>query len=195
MVTRSEESRQAVLDAAFRLVNPDSGTGLTIKNLTIEAIAKEAGVSKATIYRWWDSKADVVLEAFLADYLPVAYVPQDRPFSEAMKLHVRSIAKQYAGLDGALVAQMIAEGQFEPAALARFKERFWNDRREAAVALISRGQREGSVRTDLDPQLVATLIYAPLYHRLLLRDGPLDDQFADNMLTMALTGIAPKSGT
>lgn len=176
----------------MKLLNPELGAGQNLKSLSIEAIAKEAGVSKATIYRWWESKADVVLDAFLADYLPQAFVPADKPFRAAMAMHVRSVAKQYAGLDGALVAQMIAEGQYNESDLVKFKQRFWNDRRAAVVALIERGQAEGAVRQEVDPRLVATLIYAPIYHRLLLKDGPLDDAFVEAMLAMALDGIAPQ---
>ncbi|WP_290655648.1 TetR/AcrR family transcriptional regulator [Kocuria sp.] len=195
MVARSEESRQAILQSTLELlgVGEQALSGTTVQRLTIEAIAKRAGVSKATIYRWWPSKAALVLDAFVVEYLPRTAVRTDLPFREALEDHVKAVVRQYAGLDGAMVAQLIAESQYDPATLEEFHRRFWDDRREAAVALIQRGVNEGVIAADANPTLVATLIYAPIYQRLLLKDAPLDEQFASSLIAMALTGAAARS--
>lgn len=52
MALRSEESHQAILDATISLVNPDEGEAISLQKLSIERIARKAGVSKTTIYRW-----------------------------------------------------------------------------------------------------------------------------------------------
>src|SRR5688500_17631987 len=57
---RSEKSRRAIYDAALALVSE-----VGYPKTTIEGIAARAGVGKQTIYRWWSSKADVLLEAFI----------------------------------------------------------------------------------------------------------------------------------
>lgn len=189
MVARSEESRHAVLQATLELLGVGSGEGTSVQRLTIEAIAKRAGVSKATIYRWWDGKAAVVLDAFVGDYLPHTAVREDLPFRAALKEHVASVVRMYAGPDGSLIAQLIAESQYDPDTLAEFHRRFWDDRRDAVVRLIDRGRAEGVIRLDADPILIATLIYAPIYQRLLLHDAPLTEDFAHQLVDLAISGI------
>jgi len=189
MVERSEASRRAVLNATLKLLGvTGSGPGTNVQKLTIEAIAREAGVSKATIYRWWTSKAEVVFEAFVSDYLSHTSVREDLPALDALRDHVHAVVERYAGQEGRIVAQMIAEGQYDQTVLDQFMNGFWRGRREAVVALIERGQVEGSIRADADPALIATLVYAPIYQRLLLRDAPLDAEFADEIVTLALAG-------
>lgn len=193
MVARSEVSRQAILEATLDLlgVKGATGTHVTVQRLTIEAISKRAGVSKSTIYRWWDSKAAVVLDAFLAEYLSHTVVREDLPFVDALQEHVRAVVSQYAGVDGTLVSQLIAESQYDDVTMTEFHRRFWDDRKEVVVQLVRRGMDEGKVDPSLDPAMVATLIYAPIYQRLLFRDGELDGDFAQLLVSMALSGVAP----
>ena len=60
---RSEATRLQILNSTIKLLHENS-----IQAISIEAIAKEAGVSKATIYRWWDSKALLVIDAFIENH-------------------------------------------------------------------------------------------------------------------------------
>lgn len=193
MVARSEESRQAILKSTLKLLGVGSRGGTTIQKLSIEAIAKDAGVSKSTIYRWWDTKAAVVIDAFVTEYLTHTPVRDDVPFEEALREHVAAVVHQYAGLDGKLVAQLIAEAQYDPATLQAFHDRFWSGRRSAVEALIQRGIEEGVVRSDVEPGMIANLVYAPIYLRLLLGGGPLDDGFATELVELALHGIGVRS--
>lgn len=190
MVGRSEESRQAILQSTLTLLGVGETEGTTIQKLTMEAIAKHAGVSKATIYRWWGTKAAVVIDAFANEYVRHTPVREDLPFEEALRDHVLSVVHQYAGLDGRLVAQLVAESQYDPAALQEFHDRFWMDRRAAAIALVRRGIDEGTVRDDVDPGMLANMVYAPIYLRLLLHDGLLTDEFAAMVAELALAGIS-----
>ena len=193
MVGRSEESRQAILKSTLKLLGVGARRGTTIQKLTIEAIAKQAGVSKSTIYRWWDNKAAVVIDAFVSEYLTHTPVREDVPFEEALRDHVAAVVHQYAGLDGKLVAQLIAEAQYDPAAMQEFHNRFWLGRRAAVEALIRRGIDEGVLRSDVEPGMLANIAYAPIYLRLLLHDGPLDDKFAGEIVELALHGIGLRS--
>ncbi|WP_324650628.1 TetR/AcrR family transcriptional regulator [Georgenia sp. H159] len=193
MVARSEESRQAILRSTLKLLGVGARGGTTIQKLSIEAIAKHAGVSKSTIYRWWDNKAAVVIDAFVTAYLSHTPVRDDVPFEEALREHVAAVVHQYAGLDGKLVAQLIAEAQYDPATLEEFHNRFWLGRRSAVEALIQRGVEEGVVRSDIDPSMLANLAYSPIYLRLLLQQGPLDDTFAAELVELALHGIGVRA--
>ncbi|WP_433715985.1 TetR/AcrR family transcriptional regulator [Nocardia sp. CA-084685] len=190
MAVRSESSRQAILDATMDLLVRDRRRATTVQKLTIEMIAKRAKVSKATIYRWWPNKAAVVIDAFMEGHLPQVRVPEDLPVREALETHVKSLVARYAGPQGRLIAQIIAEGQYDPATLADFKTRFWNDRYAAVDKLIRRGVDEGVFRSDIEPGDAAEMIYAPIYFHLLFGTGPLDDSLAKRLVDQAIRGLA-----
>ena len=141
MANSSEASRLSILDATLRLLDNDK---MTVKSLSIEAIAKEAGVGKTTIYRWWPSKAAVVIDAFMENHLLHTPVRKDVPVSEALAIHLRSLIRQYAGKPGRLVSQILAESQYDAEIRAMFRERFFDDRYETIIQLVQRGVETGS---------------------------------------------------
>src|SRR3954471_19906068 len=98
MATRSESIRAAILEATVTLLQDT-----TVQKLSIEAIAKQAGVGKTTIYRWWPSKAAVVIDAFMEHHLVNTPIPQGVPVRDALRSHLRSLIKQYRGESGRLV--------------------------------------------------------------------------------------------
>lgn len=165
---------------------PDS---LSVQKLSIERIAREAGVSKTTIYRWWPSKAAVVIDTFLENHIARTPVRADVPAIDALRAHLASLAEIYAGREGRLVAQLIAECQHDPETMAVFKTLFWRERARVVRSMIERAVEEGSIRADLDPDVVAQLLYAPIYFRLLFEVGPLNEQTTVATFTAALEGI------
>ena len=194
MANRSEASRLSILDATLRLLDNDK---MTVKSLSIEAIAKEAGVGKTTIYRWWPSKAAVVIDAFVEHHIVQTPISDDVPVPEALRAHLTSLVEQYAGPRGRLVAQIIAESQYDESTLHEFRERFWDGRRAATRALVERGVREGTLRGDLDPGVMVELMYSAVYVRLLFRYRELDRSFAEQIVATAMAGIgtgAPVTG-
>ena len=191
MANRSETSRLSILDATLRLLDDEE---TTVKSLSIEAIAKEAGVGKTTIYRWWPSKAAVVIDAFMENHLLHTPVREDVPVREALAIHLRSLISQYAGKPGRLVSQILAESQYDAEVRAMFRERFFDDRYWTIVRLVERGIESGELSPDVDPRILSEMIYAPVYHRLLIGHRPLDDQLADDLIATALgfPAVAPR---
>ncbi len=170
---RSEAARQAILAATRALL-----ATTTIRELTIEAIAKKAGVGKTTIYRRWPSKVAVVIDAIEA-IVPRSRLIASKRVSEALQGQVRHLVEQYRGRYGRIVAELIAEGQADPAVLAAFRERFLLRRRAVARDLIEHGKATGEFDPNLDTDLACDIIYGPVYYRLLVAHLPLDDEFAD----------------
>jgi AcrR family transcriptional regulator len=189
MATRSEASRSAILEATVALLEET-----TVQKLSIEAIAKRACVGKTTIYRWWPSKAAVVIDAFIEHHLINTPIPEDLPVREALSVHLRSLIRQYAGPEGRLVAQIIAEAQYDPSTLVDFRERFWDGRRAAIHELLERGVRSGEIRADVDVDLLVEMIYSPVYLRLLFGYRPLSEDYAEQALDVAFAGMASPSG-
>ncbi|WP_074447025.1 TetR/AcrR family transcriptional regulator [Pseudarthrobacter enclensis] len=190
MVVRSETSRKAILEATMTLLDERRPDALTVQKLSIERIAREAGVSKTTIYRWWPSKAAVVIDTFLDNHIARTPVREDIPAIEAIQEHLTSIAEVYAGYEGRLISQLIAECQYDPATMAEYKKRFYGHRLQTAIDLIERAMAENSIRSDVSPRLVAELIYAPIYYRLLFADGPLTPEAMKEILRTVLEGIS-----
>jgi AcrR family transcriptional regulator len=190
MAIRSEESRRAVLEATMKLLEDSSPTGFTVQKLSIERIAREAGVSKTTIYRWWSSKVAVVIDTFLDNHVARTPVREDVPAIDALREHMASLADVYAGNEGRLIAQLIGECQQDEATMAEFKNLFWTPRAQATTSLVARAINEGSMRKDLDAQVVTELLYAPIYFRLLFQSGPLDAKATDAIMQTVLEGLA-----
>ncbi len=181
---RSVESKQAILTAAWQLLRRYS-----VRKLSIEAIAREAGVGKTTIYRWWPSKAAVVIDAFLAQVEACLPFPEAKTAAESLALQMQQVVKIMSGDVGRIVAQIIAEGQCDSEALESFCDRFLNPRRDAARQVILQGIKSGEFAPDLDPDLAMDILYGPIYYRLLVKHLPLDETFAAALPQRALNGL------
>jgi len=167
---RSEASRQATLTAALGLA-AEIGYG----RLTIEGIAARAGVGKQTIYRWWPSKADILLEAGAAKadlHVPVtdhgSYGADLRGFLEASY----RMASQ-PGLSDLLRALM-AEAQIDPEFGDRFRAAFLERRRETLAVIIDRARERGDLPARPAPGTVADIVFGTIWYRTLATRQPLD---------------------
>src|SRR4051794_25735715 len=191
MAKRSEASRQSILEATLRLLTDED---MTVKTLSIEAIAREAGVGKTTIYRWWPSKAAVVIDAFMENHLLQTPVRDDVPVRDALESHLRSLIRQYAGPAGSLVAQLLAESQYDPETREMFRQRFFLDRYQTIVDLVQRGIDRGELSPNLDPEVFSETLYAPVYQRLLIGHRPLKPSLAKELVDQAFesAGASPR---
>ncbi|RQR51642.1 TetR/AcrR family transcriptional regulator [Burkholderia sp. Bp9140] len=162
----------------------------TVQSISIEAIAREAGVGKATIYRWWDAKALVVIDAFMEHHIVKTPMPRNLPPGKAIATHLVSLIHEYAGWSGRIVAQIIAEGQADPAVLRVFRERFHYGRRALVREMLEAWCVAERIRAPENVELLAELLYAPVYMRLMTGVGALDDRFAQEHIdyTYALLG-------
>ena len=179
---RSEETRTQILAATVRLLHTS-----TIQSISIEAIAREAGVGKATIYRWWDSKALVVIDAFMEHHIVKTPMPHDLPPGDAIAMHLMSLIREYAGWSGRIVAQIIAEGQADPAVLREFRERFHYGRRAVLREMLEAWRSTARITVPTNIEILGELLYAPVYMRLMLGNGPLDDHFAREHISYVYT--------
>jgi AcrR family transcriptional regulator len=185
---RSEATRRQILDAVISLLQDKS-----IQAISIEAIAREAEVSKATIYRWWESKASVVIDAFIEQHLVKTTLPRDLRPRDALEHHFRSLVNQYSGWPGRLVAQIIAEGQSDPNILRVFRERFHYGRRAVVREMLEQWKSGGDIPGDTNVELLMDLIYGPVYMRLMIGHAPLDENFAESHINYVCQLLDSKS--
>ncbi|MDQ0830578.1 MULTISPECIES: TetR/AcrR family transcriptional regulator [Streptomyces] len=196
---RSERSRLAIYDAALALV-----VEVGYPKTTIEGIAARAGVGKQTIYRWWGSKADVLLEAFLdlgeqaardagaAEHEPYA-IPDTGDLAADLKAVLRATVDQlldprFEAPSRALAAEGVVDEQVGRAFTAKLLEpslQLYADRLRAA-------QEAGQVRADVDPRIALEFFVSPLAQRWLQYTGPISYEYTDTLVDYALHGLAPR---
>ncbi len=187
---RSEKARAAILRAAAGLLLEHG-----LAAVSMDAVAARAGVSKATIYRWWPTKETLALDALYTEWTTAAPVPRDTgslrsDLIELLSPWVRLVSAQPYGR---VIAALLAETRTDPVFAAEYQRRVVQPRRDQAREIYGRAIERGEVPADLDVEIALDLIYGPLYLRLLQGHAPLDDGFVQAAIGLALNGIAATS--
>ena len=188
---RSEACHQAILDAAVQLLDTED-----FKNVTIEKIASLAKAGKPTIYRWWPSKADLILEAYRAEGLRrVPAVPPSADALADLEDFLKRLLRAHRNRTHARgLRALIAESQSDEAFREKFYNVFLTMRRGLMLDIIERGIADGTFRPDLDRDAVLDLIFGAFWYRLLSRDGaPLDDAYAEQIMGMVTPGLLARN--
>ena len=181
---RSERARRAILRAANELLESEGFAAVTV-----EAIAERAGVSKATIYRWWPNRAAVGMDGFLSIVSSEVPFPHTGHAREDIRLHMRRLAEAFGGKMGRTVAALIAEGQADPELAEALRSRWLSVRRTEAKEILELGIERGELREDLDPDVAVDVLYGPIYYRMLVGHGPLDKDFTDALSDHIFAGF------
>ena len=183
---RSEKAHKAILEAAAELLL-DRG----LAAVSMDAVAERAGVSKATIYRWWPTKETLALDALYTRWGAAAPAPGDTGSlrGDLLELLEPWIRLVRTGPYARVIAALITEARTDPAFGAQYQRRFVQPRRDQAREIFARAIERGEVPPGLDLEVALDLIYGPLYHRMLHGHAPLDDAFVRAAVDMALAGI------
>ena len=184
--SEAAESHAAILDAVYELLQEGS-----TRDLTLEAVAKRAKVGRPTLYKWWPSKSALVLATFHERIDRDAEVIAAGTAEEVIRGKVRRLIRALNGLFGKVLADLIAEGQSEPAILQDLHEQHMKSRRAATAADVERGKAAGEFAADIDPQLLIDSLFSPIFLRLLLRQGPLTERYGDALVDQVLRGARP----
>jgi AcrR family transcriptional regulator len=183
---RSERAHEAIVAATQELL-VERGYG----QLTIEGVAARAGVGKQTIYRWWPSRAALVLEAYLAGseaIEPPAHSESTREDVRALLLWLSDVLAQPIG--GRVVAGLVADLPHDPDLAAGFRRDVVPARRAEMLAALERGRQRGEIRADADLEVAVDTLHGAVFYRLLLSGEPLDDAFAERVADQVLDGLA-----
>jgi len=182
---RSEESRQSILRSTLKLLKQDGG----FPELSIEAIAADANVGKATVYRWWPTKAALVADAFFASAEEELQFPNTGSVQRDMSLQMRRVIRIFRSKRGKVVAALLAGGQSDPELLEAFRERFLWPKRRQAYQTLQRGIDRGELPAASDLDLILDSLYGPIYMRFLIRHDKLEEGFADEICGLVLQGL------
>jgi AcrR family transcriptional regulator len=183
---RSEKARKAILDAAAELL---LARGLSA--VSMDTVAERAGVSKATIYRWWPTKETLALDALYTNWATAGPAPRD---TGTLRGDLLSLLRPWARLAGQqpyarVIAALLSEAQTDPDFAAEYRRRVVEPRRELAKAVFLRAAERGEIPADTKTDVALDLVYGPLYHRLLQGHAKLTDRFVRDVVDMVLTGL------
>ena len=174
-------SHAAIMDAVSALLQKKS-----VRDLTMEEIARRARVGKPTLYKWWPTKAALVLAMLCERMAPNLEKPTALTAEESLRFRVRTLIDAFNGPFGRIVAGLIAEGQSEPAVLQEFFDRWVRPRRDATITDLQRGKDAGELRSEAKPELLNDAIFGAIYYRLLLRSGPLSRRFGEELVEQVI---------
>ncbi|WP_279579481.1 TetR/AcrR family transcriptional regulator [Fodinicola feengrottensis] len=164
----------------------DKGVG----RLSMEGVAARAGVGKSALYRRWPSKDKMVM-AVLADLsVPLAEITD----TGSLRGDVRATVEAVTGWIThpkfrRVLADLIAEGERHPERAAAVVDAIGGPRREHAFATLRRAIDRGELPADVDLELAADLFAAPMYWRMIVRRGPVEDDYLDRVTEMILRAL------
>lgn len=183
---RSEHSRQAILAAAGELMLEGG-----LAAATVDAIAARAGVGKATIYKWWPSRAAVALEGLMVAASSSWEVPEGASAMEALTEHMRAVTHLFTETPaGALMRSLAADAQSQPEIADALRQQWLGPRRAVSMEILRAGMRSGELREGLDLEATVDLLYAPVYYRLLFGHAPLDQAAIEPLVELVRRAIA-----
>jgi AcrR family transcriptional regulator len=163
--------------------------------MSMDDVARRAGVSKATIYRWWPSKERLALDALAAEWALTA--PADQGDTGTLRGDllarfrpwVRQLnRKPYARVVAGLVAAAQTDDEFADL----YRQHFVRPRRDATRDLLIRARARGEIAGDTDLEVTLDLLYGPFYHRLLHGHAPLTQSFAQHVIDAVIVAMSPR---
>jgi AcrR family transcriptional regulator len=176
-------SHTVIMDTVYSLLQKKS-----VRDLTMEEVAKRAKVGKPTLYKWWPTKATLVLAMLCERMAPNLEKPSDLTAEESLRFRVRSLIDAFKGPFGKVVAGLISESQSEPGILQQFIDRWVGPRRTATIADLQRGKNAGELRSEAEPEVLNDAVFGAIYYRLLLRSGPLTGRFGEDLVEQVICG-------
>ncbi len=185
---RSEAARRGIMAAATELVIAQ-GYAAT----TMEGIARRAGVSKQTIYRWWSSPADIVLEALTEGALQRSPLVETGDFSHDLRVFVRRSVIGARGHVARLLTALMAHAQYDSSFAERFRTEFLAGRRTVLYSLMDHARTRGDLRpgvTDAQLRFLSEVFFGTLWYRLLAASGPVNTRLADDLADILLTQVS-----
>jgi AcrR family transcriptional regulator len=178
---RDENARIAVLHAADDLL-VERGFG----GVTVEGIAARAGVAKQTIYRWWPSKVDILLDTLIEDASRQLAIPDAGSAVASARRYLSNLARFLSkNPAGRVLLALIGEAQHDQAMAAVFHQRYLDPQRQAEREMLQRGITSGELAADLDVDAVLDALLGPIFYRA-LTGAQTPRSFIDGLVTNAL---------
>lgn len=182
---RSEHLCRAIRTAALDLLVKHG-----FSDLTIEAISARAKVGKATVYRRWPCKADLIVDAFFETVSPRVRFGDSGSLREDLRTQLRLVVREMMGPHGRVLATLLACMQLDEHLKEAFRTRWLELRRAEGRTAIQRGIDRGEIAASIEPDFVLDALYSPLYFRLMVGHQPLSVGYGDQLVDLVFDGLA-----
>ncbi len=169
---RSEKSRKKILDSTNKLL-----LHMSVKELSIEAIAKKAKVGKTTIYRWWPNKTAIVMDALVTQPGMQGTMATPKNNAEAIAFQLEKLIRLLDSKNGETISQLFSEAQNDNKAYQIFEDNFLGPLSDAMSYSIDQGKKDGEFRKSLDTKIAVDILCGPVFFRLLSHPHDFDLDF------------------
>jgi len=183
---RSEHARQEVLQAAYKLLR-DKG----FNAVGSHQIAQAAGVSSATLYRWWKSKEEILFDACFERMKPILAIPEAGSGLARLRRYVLRAAEFLVSEEGTVMARVFTGIHEDKRLRQAFLERYVIHRRQIQRRIIEDAIASGELKSTTDPELLIDVLTGPLFFRWLQGHAPLDKAFAKSIFDKVIPAFQP----
>jgi AcrR family transcriptional regulator len=181
----ADQVRREVLEAAAVVLFGEGMSGFTV-----DKVAQLSGASKMTIYKWWPSKGALALDGYFAKVEPRLAFPDTGDIEADLRAQLHSFVRVIRdSRGGEIIAGLIGQAQTDSELKIALLQRYSSPRRALAVAAMVQAKHRGQLRYDVDPEAVIDQLWGACYHRLLIPDVPLTDDFVDTLVENLFSGI------
>ncbi|MFJ9668518.1 TetR/AcrR family transcriptional regulator [Streptomyces sp. NPDC101219] len=185
---RSEAVERAVIEGVMKLIED----GVPLAELSIERIARTAGVGKATIYRRWSGKEQLFVDVMRAAEPPDPELPGVSVRDDLVVLLEALRLRGLAGRTSAILHHVRAQMKSSPRLWDAYHATVVAPRRRLGLEVLRRGQANGELRADVDLDLLSDIVVGPLLVRTVLHpDADLPDGLAEQVVDTLLEGLRP----
>jgi AcrR family transcriptional regulator len=188
-VTRGPAAHQRVLQAALQVLDDDGLAGFTM-----EAVARRAGASKATLYRRWPSSGALMIDAMDATFQPLPTPDTGRVDTDVAQLLTAFVALLEHTPFPRLLAAFIDAAERDPT-LAALHADLTRRRREPMLVVLARARERGQLPSDRDPEVLTDLLTAPLFYRRFVAHQPIPQDLINDVIAYVLGTPTPKKRT
>ncbi|GAA1364198.1 TetR/AcrR family transcriptional regulator [Streptomyces beijiangensis] len=186
---RSEAVERSIVEAVVKLLEE----GAPLAEISIERIARTAGVGKATIYRRWKGKEELLVDV-LKDIEPVDPPLPGTSVRDDLVAMLESLRRRgLAQRSSVLLHNVFAQMKSYPKLWDAYHDTVVEARRRLGREIINRGVAEGAIRADVPLDLINDIFVGPMLLRTILRpDADLPEDLAEQLVDLALEGLKPQ---
>lgn len=179
---RDLRTDDAIIAATLHLCAAQGVTGLSL-----DAVAAEAGCSKATIYRRWASKEELVAHALSRGPVPIKDFDTGSAIRD-IELYVKELISRLPRGRADVIPHLVESGSVNASVRASLNE--YNARREEPIRrILQRGVTRGELSPDVDCDAVIDVVLGPVMYRHLFSDRPMDSAFVEGFLHLVLSAV------
>ncbi|MGY0387291.1 TetR/AcrR family transcriptional regulator [Nocardioides sp. WG-D5] len=182
----ADEVRADILRATGELLLTEG-----IADLTFDRVARLAGVSKTTLYKWWPSRGALALDGYFHAVEDTLAFPDTGDIRADLLSQLHAfVALMTETAGGSALLQLIGEAQTDPELAAAYRALYSAERRRLAVERLTAAQEAGQIRPDVDVRVLIDQLWGSVYHRLLIPDEPVTREFATALVANLMDGVA-----